>query len=111
LRQKTISLKEAQRLILASQKLVGPSLDPLEIIEHLGYVQIDTIAVIERAHHHVFWTRNQKYQPNDLADLVSSRKVFEYWSHAASFFTYERLPVFPSYKKGLSEKRKFLVST
>ena len=85
MKQETISLKEAQRLILSSQKLAGPSLDPLEIIEHLGYVQIDTIAVIERAHHHVFWTRNQKYQPNDLADLVSSRKVFEYWSHAASF--------------------------
>ena len=81
----TISLKEAQQLILASQRLIGPTLKPIQIIEHLGYVQIDTISVVERAHHHVFWSRNPKYRPSDLDDLVRSRDVFEYWSHAASF--------------------------
>ncbi|MCJ8346368.1 winged helix DNA-binding domain-containing protein, partial [bacterium] len=85
MKKESISLKEAQALILSSQKLVGPILSPLEIIEHLGYVQIDTISVIERAHHHVFWTRNQRYRPTDLDELVKSRKVFEYWSHAASY--------------------------
>ena len=85
MKKESISLKEAQALILSSQKLIGPTLTPLEIIEHLGYVQIDTISVIERAHHHVFWTRNQNYQPTDLDDLIKSRKVFEYWSHAASY--------------------------
>lgn len=29
----------------------------LQAIQHLGYVQIDTISVIERAHHHVLWSR------------------------------------------------------
>lgn len=82
---KIISLKEARQLILASQRLTGPALKPIQIIEHLGYVQIDTISVIERAHHHTFWVRNPKYKPTDLDELVSSRKVFEYWSHAASF--------------------------
>lgn len=85
MKQTSISLKQAQCLFLASQKLIGPALEPIEIIEHLGYVQIDTLAVVERAHHHVFWSRNQKYQSDQLADLVSSRQVFEYWSHAASF--------------------------
>ena len=81
----TISLKQAQQLILSSQQLSGPAPSPLQIIEHLGYVQIDTISVVERAHHHVFWLRNSKYKPSDLDKLVKSRKVFEYWSHAASF--------------------------
>lgn len=80
-----LSLKEAQILALSSQKLIGPILNPLEIIEHLGYIQIDTISVIERAHHHVFWSRNQKYKPENIDDLVKSRKAFEYWSHAASY--------------------------
>ncbi|MDJ0624121.1 MAG: crosslink repair DNA glycosylase YcaQ family protein [Desulfocapsaceae bacterium] len=54
-------------------------------IEHLGYIQIDTISIVERAHHHTLWTRIPGYQPAYLANLVSQRRVFEYWFHAASF--------------------------
>jgi hypothetical protein len=54
-------------------------------IEQIGYVQIDTISVVERAHHHVFWSRLPDYRPSDL-DKVFNKKdgVFEYWTHAAS---------------------------
>ncbi len=54
-------------------------------IAHLGYVQIDTISVIERAHHHVLWTRNKNYKPEHLDAAVKEKKVFEYWFHAAAF--------------------------
>ena len=81
----SLSLKEAQRIVMAKQMLDSPKKSPLKVIEHLGYVQIDTISVVERAHHHVFWSRCPKYQPSDLDKLVRNRKVFEYWSHAASF--------------------------
>ena len=57
----------------------------LELVEHLGYIQIDSISVIERAHHHVLWTRNPGYQLSELNHLLGSRKVFEYWGHAASY--------------------------
>jgi uncharacterized protein YcaQ len=58
----------------------------LEAIRHLGYVQIDTIAVVERAHHHTLWSRLADYRPAQLDELqAKDRKVFEYWSHAASF--------------------------
>ena len=96
-----ISIKEAQRLILASQKLIGPPLKPLQVIEHLGYVQIDTISVVERAHHHVFWTRCPDYKPSDLENLVRSRKVFEHWSHAASY-----LPM-KDYRYSIPLKKEF----
>lgn len=33
----------------------------LYMIEHMGYVQIDTISVVERAHHHVLWNRVPEY--------------------------------------------------
>lgn len=54
-------------------------------IERLGYVQIDTIAVIERAHEHVFWTRQPAYRPTFLHQLMQQRRVFECWTHAASY--------------------------
>jgi len=55
------------------------------VLEHLGYVQIDTLSVIERAHHHTLWTRIPDYQPDYLRQLVQERSAFEYWFHAASF--------------------------
>ncbi len=57
----------------------------LNAIEHLGYVQIDTISMIERAHHHVLWTRVPDYQITHLNQLVAERQIFEYWFHAASY--------------------------
>ena len=57
----------------------------LRAIEHLGYIQIDTISVVERAHHHVLWSRVSNYQPKFLDQLVRERQVFEYWFHAAAW--------------------------
>ena len=57
----------------------------LRAIEQLGYVQIDTISVVERAHHHVLWSRVSNYQPKFLDQLVKQREIFEYWFHAAAW--------------------------
>ncbi len=57
----------------------------LRAIEHLGYVQIDTISVVERAHHHVLRSRVANYRPQLLDRLVRERRVFEYWYHAAAW--------------------------
>lgn len=57
-----------------------------DVISQLGHVQIDTISVVQRAHHHVIWNRNRDYEPSHLDLLQNSpRKIFEYWTHAASF--------------------------
>ena len=42
----------AQRLDAAAPFGAGPAATRAAV-EHLGYVQIDTINVIERAHHHI----------------------------------------------------------
>jgi uncharacterized protein YcaQ len=58
----------------------------LNAIEHLGYVQIDTLSVVARAHHHTLWNRLPDYQENYLHELLEKDKtIFEYWSHAASY--------------------------
>lgn len=57
-----------------------------QVIEKLGYVQLDTIAVIQRAHHHTLWTRRSDYDHNMLHELqAEDRRIFEYWGHAASY--------------------------
>ena len=57
-----------------------------DAIDHLGYVQIDTINVIERSHHHILFSRIPSYRRADLRQAQSvDRSVFEYWTHALSY--------------------------
>lgn len=87
----SLSHKEAQKLVLHSQGLPAVKQNStalaasLSAIERLGYIQIDTISVIQRAHHHTLWTRNPRYQSDQLDQLVANKQVFEYWSHAAAY--------------------------
>ena len=57
----------------------------LQLVEQLGYVQIDSIYVVERAHHHVLASRISHYQPQWLDELMAEKQLFEYWSHAAAY--------------------------
>jgi uncharacterized protein YcaQ len=55
-------------------------------VARLGYVQIDTINVIERSHHHILYTRIPSYRKADLEQAQSTEKtVFEYWTHALAY--------------------------
>ncbi|MEI7527360.1 MAG: crosslink repair DNA glycosylase YcaQ family protein [Elusimicrobiota bacterium] len=88
----SLGTAEARRRVLSAQGLLGAprfgegKAGALAAIEHLGYVQIDTISVVERAHHHTLWARVPGYLPAHLQELQArDRKVFEYWSHAAAY--------------------------
>lgn len=89
--KKTPSLQTLQRITLERQGLTqatpfGAGKDGvLTALEHLGYIQIDTLSVVERAHHHTLWTRIPDFKTGYLDELVEERKVFEYWFHAASY--------------------------
>ena len=86
-----LSINQARKLVLHSQQLPpgkqkGRAKEAtLASIEQLGYIQIDTISVVQRAHHHTLWNRNPRYQPIQLEQLIAEKKVFEYWSHAAAY--------------------------
>ena len=87
----TMSLKDARKLVLISQGIHREKdhgkgmLAGHNAIEKLGYIQIDTISVIERAHHHTLWNRVNSYDASLLGELVEAKHIFEYWSHAAAF--------------------------
>lgn len=87
-----LSLNSARRLALRAQMLDNRIKAPkgkegiAQTIERLGYVQIDTIAVVERAHHHTLWTRRPDYNAQMLDELhAKDRRIFEYWGHEASY--------------------------
>lgn len=86
-----LTLSQLRFLTLESQGLTksypfGKGKDAvLKALEHLGYLQIDTLSIVERAHHHTLWTRIPDYKTEYLGELIEERKVFEYWFHAASY--------------------------
>lgn len=82
--------EQARLLAISRQGLADPAFGngknaALAAIEHLGYVQIDTLSVVARAHHHTLWTRLPDYKERHLNELLEDKSIFEYWSHAASY--------------------------
>ncbi len=87
-----LSKAEARRIWLHAQRLDtrepfgGDAQATRAAVEHLGYVQIDTINVIERCHHHILWTRIPAYERSHLHQAQTiDKSVFEYWTHALSY--------------------------
>jgi hypothetical protein len=81
----------AQRLDAVEPFGAGPAATPAAVT-HLGYLQIDTIHVIERSHHHILYTRIPSYRREHLHQAQSIDKtVFEYWTHALSYLPTESL--------------------
>jgi uncharacterized protein YcaQ len=87
-----LAKSDARRIWLRAQRLdrSAPFGDGPEAtraaVEHLGYVQIDTINVIERCHHHILYARIPGYRRQHLRQAQTVDKtVFEYWTHALSY--------------------------
>ncbi len=87
-----ISLSTARKWAIHTQLLDGRTKLPKgkqgvsRLIERLGYIQIDTISVVERSHNHTIWTRCPDYTKEMLHELqANERTIFEYWGHAASY--------------------------
>jgi uncharacterized protein YcaQ len=86
-----IPVAVARRLLLGAQGLLDDprrkaTADVLyELIERMGFVQIDSINVVERAHHLTLASRLQGYRPALLERLLErQRRLFEHWTHDAS---------------------------
>ncbi|TWA94361.1 winged helix-turn-helix domain-containing protein [Bradyrhizobium stylosanthis] len=87
-----LSTNKARQIWLRAQRLdertpFGEGAQAVaDAVSHLGYVQIDTINVIERCHHHILFSRIPSYRRADLRQAQSAdRSVFEYWTHALSY--------------------------
>jgi hypothetical protein len=81
----------ARRLFLSThalaESLSGPAggADLARLIDRIGFVQVDSIAVVDRAHHMILSARRSGYRPAALTRLLErDRALFEHWTHDAS---------------------------
>jgi uncharacterized protein YcaQ len=96
----TLSAHDARVLLMQGQGLLD---DPARratiatlsrLIHRMGYVQLDSINVLERAHHLTLATRLDGYRPAQLARLLEERRtLFEHWTHDAAALPIEFFPM------------------
>lgn len=73
----------------------GPSkgADLLALIRRLGFVQLDSVNTVERAHHMILHARRQCYRPSHLKPLLEQERcLFEHWTHDAAIIPTEHYP-------------------
>ena len=81
------------------------TLDLVALIKRLGFVQLDTIQVVSRAHHHILWSRNQNYrEPMLNRQLAKHRNVFEHFTHDASVIPMDFYPMWQRQFRRLEAK-------
>lgn len=104
----TLSKTQARKIILHAAALAQPApfgLGPeavYELIDHLGYIQIDTNYVVERAHHHSIFSRVPDYELEWLRDLQEDGRIYEFLTADSGFMPMHEfrfsLPVMESFK-------------
>ena len=93
--RETVPVDAARRLLLAGALLhraprVSSRARALEVVHALGFVQLDSIRAVERAHDLTMHARLERYQPAHLQHhLEGSRALFEHWTHDASLIRVE----------------------
>ena len=89
----------ARRIFLARHALADAAALPAKgaalaaLIDRIGFVQVDSITTVERAHHMILFARRQSYKPEYLKPLLeTNRALFELWTHDASILPVALFP-------------------
>src|SRR5262245_40488310 len=86
-----LSKEQAKKIILhaaglAKQGQFGKGKEAVnKLINHLGFLQVDTNYVVERAHHHSIAVRVPGYERVWLEELQNEGSLFEFWTFASGF--------------------------
>ena len=95
------------QLSMQQQGLLKPLGSLSELLQQLSYVQIDSINVVERAHHHVLHSRLPHYATSMLDEAMGDKTVFEYLSHAAAYLPL--LMILPNIVKAQNHHNIYIV--
>jgi uncharacterized protein YcaQ len=86
-----LSNTSARRVFLDRHALLEPPQGPadsaalLDLISRLGFVQLDSINTVARAHDLILFARKPRYRCEDLKRLYERDKaLFEHWTHDAA---------------------------
>jgi hypothetical protein len=107
-----IDTRAARRLFLQAHALMdrpagpGKGADLAALVHRLGFVQVDSVNTLARAHDLILWSRRPAYRPAHLRALNDrDRATFEHWTHDASV-----IPVgfFPQWRLRFARDRERL---
>ncbi|MCR8558140.1 winged helix DNA-binding domain-containing protein [Mucilaginibacter sp. BJC16-A38] len=110
-----LSKSQARKIILHAAGLAirgqfGTGCEAVyRLIDHLGFVQLDTNYVVERAHHHVMAARIPDYQLNWLDELIADGRIFEYFTSDAGYIPMHNFRFSLPIKEAFSINRKPLM--
>src|SRR5580704_15995574 len=108
----TLTRPQARRIILHAAGLSRPA--PFgkgreavyKLIEHLGYVQVDTNYTVERAHHHAIASRVPDYRLEWLEELQADGRIFEFFTSDSGYMPMTDFRYSLNVKQGFLAKRK-----
>lgn len=90
---------DARRLFLDHHALTGESAtlhetaETLALVRRLGFIQLDSVNAVERAHHMILFSRAPAYCREHLHSLHHEEaSLFEHWTHDASLIPMEFYP-------------------
>ena len=82
-----------QHLLLGSRSGSGTGGDLQGVIDPLGFVQVDSVNTLVRAHDLILWSRRQQYRTPYLPKCMKTRGAFEHWTHDASCISMQHFPM------------------
>ncbi len=92
--------QRARRLFLDRHLLLRPGSGPGsgadldDVLGSLGFVQVDSVNTLARAHDLILWSRRGRYRPKALEHLVAHRRTaFEHWTHDAAVVPMQFYPM------------------
>lgn len=95
-----IPRERARRIAIGAQDLASPRPGGRVDVRHLrkmfrtiGVLQIDSVNVLERAHHLTSFARLGGHEKDLTWGAMGNRELFEYWGHVASFLPIETWPL------------------
>ncbi|MBT1705797.1 winged helix-turn-helix domain-containing protein [Chryseosolibacter indicus] len=109
-----LSKSQARKIILHAAGLskraqFGKGIEAVfKLIDHLGFVQLDSNYVIERAHHHTIASRVPDYKPEWLDQLQTEGRIFEFWTYAAGYLPMHDFRFSLPVKESFAARRKSL---
>ena len=108
----TLSISQARKIILHAAGLArsapfGKGREAVyKVIEHLGFVQVDTNYTVERAHHHTLASRIPDYKLEWLDELQEDGRIFEFFTSDSGYIPMHEFRFSLPVKQGFASDRK-----
>lgn len=112
MKQHILTSSQAKKIILHAAGLAQPGqfgkgIEAVyKLIDHLGFIQIDTNYVVERAHHHAIASRVPDYKPEWIDELLADGHIFEFFTYGTGYIPMHEFRFSLPVKEGFLSRRK-----